>query len=364
MPGTSALRRLLFGHPLPSSRSEHERLGWFLGIPVFAADAISSVAYATQEILLALILAGSAALHLGLPISFAIAALVVIVATSYMQVIKAYPRGGGAYMVAGENLGWSAGLVAAASLLIDYVLTVAVSVTAAIANLTSAIPILRPHHIWLSLLAVALLTWMNLRGVRESAKAVLVPVFTFVACCGAMILIGVWRVQSGAYTVPPSPVEPPVLGALTTLLVLRAFASGCAALTGIEAVADGVTAFQEPRARNARITLGILIGILAAFLLGITYLAHAFRIVPHDPAVDGETVLSAVGRTVYGGGPVYYVLQLSTLTILLLAANTAFAGFPQVASLLARDGYLPRQLANVGDRLQCWSSPSAARRTT
>ncbi|MBM3475838.1 MAG: APC family permease [Armatimonadetes bacterium] len=351
MLGASGFRRLLFGHPLPTTRAERERLGWFLGIPVFAADAISSVAYATQEILLALVIAGSAALHMGLPVSVAIAALVVVVATSYMQVIRAYPEGGGAYTVAGQNLGRTAALVAAASLLIDYVLTVAVSVTAGIANLTSAIPLLRAHHVWLSLLAVALLTWLNLRGVRESAKAVLAPVFVFVGCGAGMILLGVWRVQSGTYAAPPHPTEPPVLGALTTLLILRAFASGCAALTGIEAVADGVTAFQEPRPRNARITLGILTGILAAFLLGITYLAHALGIVPHDPAEGGETVLSAVGRTVYGGGPFYYILQFSTFTILLLAANTSFAGFPQVASLLARDGYLPRQLANVGDRL-------------
>lgn len=318
---------------------------------MFAADAISSVAYATQEILLALVLAGAGVLHLGLPISVAIAALVTIVATSYMQVIKAYPDGGGAYTVAGQNLGRLAGLTAAAALLIDYVLTVAVSVTAGIENLASALPGLHNYSVWLSVGAVVLLTWLNLRGVRESAKAVAVPIFIFVACCAGMIVVGLWRVATGNWVAPTHAEAPPVRQALTSLLVLRAFASGCAALTGIEAVSNGVQAFREPRTRNARITLGILAGILVSFLLGITYLANRFGVIPDEPGSGGETVLSEVGRIVYKGGPLYYVLQLSTLIILLLAANTSFAGFPRVASLLARDGYLPRQLANVGDRL-------------
>ena len=349
MPG-GGLKRLIFGHPLPTSRAEHERLGWLLGVPVFAADAISSVAYATQEILLALVLAGAGVLHLGLPIALAIALLVTVVTTSYMQVIKAYPGGGGAYTVAGQNLGRTAGLIAAAALLIDYILTVAVSVTAGIENFTSAVVLLRPYQLWLSLAGILIMTWLNLRGVRESAKVVAAPVFLFVGCCVVMIVVGIWRGVTGHYT-PPAPQEAPMQHHLTTLLILRAFASGCAALTGIEAVSNGVQAFREPRTRNARLTLGILGGILVAFLLGITYLSHVFRIIPDEPGTGGETVLSEIGRIVFRSGPLYYALQFSTLVILLLAANTSFAGFPRIASLLARDGYLPRQLANLGDRL-------------
>jgi amino acid transporter len=352
MLGSGGLRRLVFGHPLPSDRVKHERLSWFLGLPVFAADAISSVAYATQEILIALVLAGTGALGHGLPVSVAIALLVMVVATSYQQVIKAYPEGGGAYTVASQNLGRLAGLIAAGALLIDYLLTVAVSVTAGIENFTSAVVVLEPHRLLLSILGIALLTWLNLRGVRESANVVAVPVFIFIASCGGLILLGVWRIATGHYQPIPAPaVPPPIQHPLNTFLILRAFASGCAALTGIEAVSNGVQAFRDPSPRNARITLAILATILGAFLLGITFISHAYHVVPDEPGPHAETVLSMIGREVYGGGFLYYVLQLSTLVLLLLAANTSFQDFPRVASLLARDGYLPRQLSNLGDRL-------------
>ncbi len=345
--GVRCLRRLVFGHPLPSSRAEHERLGVFLGLPVFASDAISSVAYATEEILLALVLAGTAALTFSLPIAAVIVVVMMLVLVSYQQVIKAHPEGGGAYTVALTHLGRMAGLIAGAALLIDYVLTVAVSVSAGIENLTSAWPALHGHKVALCTAAILLLTWLNLRGVRESAKAVAFPVFTFIAIVVGLILLGAWRVATKTHEPPPMP-SVPVTHPLNVFLILHAFASGCVALTGIEAVSNGVQAFRAPSTRNARITLGLLGAILATFFIGLTFLAHAYNVVPE---LGHETVLSMLGRKVYGQGPLYYVLQLSTLIVLLLAANTSFAGFPRLASLLARDGYLPRQLANLGDRL-------------
>jgi amino acid transporter len=345
--GVRSLRRVVFGHPLPSNRAEHERLGVFLGLPVFASDAISSVAYATEEILLALVLAGTAALTFSLPIATVIVVVIVLVTFSYQQIIKAHPEGGGAYTVALTSLGRMPGLIAGAALLVDYVLTVAVSVSAGVENLTSAWPALHGHKVALCLGAILVLTWLNLRGVRESAKAVAVPVFTFIAAVLGLILLGAWRVVTKTH----APLPPPEVAAehpVNALLLLHAFASGCVALTGIEAVSNGVQAFRSPATRNARITLAFLAAILATFFIGLTFLAHAYDVVPQ---VGQETVLSILGRSVYGRGALYYVLQVSTLIILLLAANTSFAGFPRLASLLARDGYLPRQLANLGDRL-------------
>ena len=347
MVGGFSLRRLIFGDPLPTSRIKHERLGVLLGVPVFASDAISSCAYATDEILIGLSVAGVAALTLSVPVAMAIVVVLVLVTLSYQQIIRAYPEGGGAYTVAKENIGRRAGLVAGAALLIDYILTVAVSMTSGVENLASAVPALVPYRMWLSVLGIVLLTWLNLRGVRESARVVAVPVYVFIATAGTMILLGLGRVISGDYQPYPLPDLQPThhLGAW---VVLHSFASGCVALTGIEAVSNGVQAFREPHVRNARIVMAILACLLACFFFGMSTLSRAFHVMP---APGTQTVMSLLGRKVFGETWAYYLLQFSTLTILILAANTSFQGFPRVARLIAQDGFLPRQLANLGDRL-------------
>ena len=347
MSSSGGLRRIILGEPLPSGREGEERLGVLLGLPVFASDAISSVAYASEEILLALVLAGPLALGLSLPITAVIVVVMLLVIVSYQQIIKEHPEGGGAYTVALTHLGRTGGLIAGGALLIDYVLTVAVSVSAGIHNLVSAWPALQTHQVGLCVAAIVVLVWLNLRGVRESAKAVAGPVLLFIATVVGMIILGGVRVAMGRYQPLPMP-EMTVSHEMNVWLVLHAFASGCVALTGIEAVSNGVQAFRAPAARNARITLMLLGVILATFFIGITPLAHAYRVVPE---LGKETVLSLLGRSVYGPNLFYYTLQLSTLVILLLAANTSFAGFPRLASLLARDGFMPRQLSNLGDRL-------------
>ncbi|MGQ9730113.1 MAG: APC family permease [Candidatus Zipacnadales bacterium] len=342
-----SLRQWIFGRPLPSSRAAHERLNVLLGLPVFASDAISSVAYATEEILLGLVLAGTSALSLSVPIAVVIVFVMLLVVISYQQIIKAHPEGGGAYTVALTRLGRTGGLFAGSALLIDYVLTVAVSISSGIENVASAWPRLHEHKVLICVLAIGTLTWLNLRGVRESAKAVAGPVFAFIIAVLGLILFGTWRFLTG--TAEPLLVrEVHATHPLSLFLILHAFASGCVALTGIEAISNGVQAFRDPAPRNARITLGILAGILATFFIGLTFLARVYNVVPE---LGKETVLSMLGHAIFGHNLAYLVLQVSTLVILLLAANTAFAGFPRLASLLARDGFLPRQLSNLGDRL-------------
>ena len=347
-----ALKRLLVGTPIPTTLAKHERLSRVTGLAVFASDALSSCAYATEEILLVLVVAGAAALPVSVPIALAIGALIFIVASSYRQAILAYPQGGGAYVVTRENLGRYPSLVAGAALLIDYVLTVAVSVAAGIAAITSAVPALYPFRVGLCVLGVALITLANLRGVRESGRLFAAPTYLFVAAYAGLIGWGLvsWLVHGSGLTPVPAP---PAQGAaetaqtLTLFLVLRAFASGCAALTGIEAVSDGVPAFRPPEAHNARTVMVALAAILIALFLGITVLAHAFGLVP----VEGETVNSQLARRVFGTSPLYYLVQGITTLILVLAANTSFADFPRLAWFMARDRFLPRQLANRGDRL-------------
>jgi amino acid transporter len=341
------VKRILLGTPIPTTHARQERLGPLTGLAVFASDALSSVAYATEEILLILVLAGSAALSLALPIAVAIGILIGIVVSSYRQTILAYPQGGGAYVVTRENLGRYPSLVAGAALLIDYVLTVAVSVAAGIAAITSAIRPFYPYRVTLCMVGVALITIGNLRGVREAGRLFALPTYLFL---GAYLTLLAWGgiqwlrgVAGGAGAAAPAPGGE----ALTAFLVLRAFASGCAALTGIEAVSDGVPAFRPPEAANARRVLLALGGILIALFLGISALAHAFGVVP----VEGETVNSQLARHVFGGSPLYYLVQGVTMLILILAANTSFADFPRLASFLARDRFIPRQLANRGDRL-------------
>jgi amino acid transporter len=342
------MKRILLGTPIPTAHAAHERLGPLTGLAVFASDALSSVAYATEEILLILVLGGSAALEYSLPIAVAIGALIAIVTSSYRQTILAYPQGGGAYVVTRENLGRYPSLVAGAALLVDYVLTVAVSIAAGIAAITSAIPELYPYRVTLCVVGVGAIAVGNLRGIRESGRLFAMPTYLFL---GAYFLLIGWggiqwlRGAASAFAAPP-----PVSGgheALTVFLVLRAFSSGCAALTGIEAVSDGVPAFRPPEAPNARRVLLALGGILVVLFLGISALAHAFGVVP----VTGETVNSQLARRVFGESPLYFAVQGVTMLILILAANTSFADFPRLASFLARDRFIPRQFANRGDRL-------------
>lgn len=342
------LRRTLVGGPLPTERMMHERLGKIQALAVLSSDALSSVAYATEEILLVLILAGSGALDLSLPISLAIAALLVIVATSYYQTVHAYPTGGGAYTVAKENLGTLPALVAGGALLTDYVLTVAVSVSAGVAAITSALPFLFPLRVEIALVAVAIVTIVNLRGLRESGRIFAVPTYFFVGTMLLLIGTGLFRVLTGAPLATPSPADSiAVTRSVGIILILRAFASGCTALTGVEAISNGVTVFKHPESDNAGKTLLWMVAILVTMFLGITGLAHQIGVVPHE----GETVVSQIARAIFGSGPLYYAVQAGTALILLLAANTSYSDFPRLATLVARDRYLPRQLANIGDRL-------------
>jgi amino acid transporter len=341
------VKRILLGTPIATAHAAHERLGPLTGLAIFASDALSSVAYATEEILLILTLAGATALGLAFPIAVAIGILIAIVVSSYRQTILAYPKGGGSYIVTRENLGRYPSLIAGAALLVDYVLTVAVSVAAGIAAITSAIRPLYPYRVMLCVIGVAVIAVGNLRGVRESGRLFALPTYLFLGAYFVLISWGGLQWLRGAATaaVPPVPTGGGV--ALTAFLVLRAFSSGCAAMTGIEAVSDGVPAFRVPEARTARRVLLALGGILIVLFLGISALAHAFGVVP----MEGETVNSQLARLVFGESPLYYFIQGVTMLILILAANTSFADFPRLASFLARDRFIPRQFANRGDRL-------------
>lgn len=345
------LKRVLFGRPLASHRLEHERLNKKTALAVLSSDAISSVAYATEQTLLVLVVLGAAALNYIVPISAVIVGLLVLVALSYRQTIFAYPSGGGSYTVARDNLGTMPGLVAAAALLTDYILTVSVSISSGIAAITSAYPAIAHHAVAMCIAAVLVLMAVNLRGVRESGIAFSVPTYVFIAMMLLLIGVGLERFYQGAATV--SSASPPVkpmtfpVGFAFTFLILRAFAEGCVAMTGTEAISNGVSAFKGPSPRNAAITLGWMAGILAVFFLGTSVLARHYGIIPSPT----ETVLSQLGRQIFGRGILYYALQYATFAILVLAANTAFADFPRLASILSRDSYMPRQFAARGDRL-------------
>jgi len=341
------LKQLLVGRPLETGEIQEQKLSKKAALAVMASDNLSSNAYATEEMLLALVTAGAVSLTLSIPAAFMIVGLLWIVITSYGQTIKAYPTGGGAYTVAKENLGINPALVAGAALLIDYVLTVAVSVSAGIAAITSAVPSLYDQRVGLSVLAIAVVMLANLRGVRESAAVFAGPVYLFIGCAYLLAIGSLVRYYFGAEVprveaVPAQTVEP-----LAGLLLLRAFAGGCTALTGIEAVANGVQAFKEPVTHNATIILYTLGVILATLFLAITLAAHLFGLVP----LETETILSQLGRLTFGTGPVYYLIQITTMAILILAANTSFTGFPRLSSIIAKDRFLPRQFAHLGDRL-------------
>lgn len=353
----SRLRRMLFGAPIRTDRAHHERLSKLLALPVFSSDALSSVAYGTQEIILALLAAriGMAAFHWTMPIAWAIVGLLVIVTVSYQQTIHAYPGGGGAYIVARDNLGVGAALTAGAALLLDYILTVSVSVAAGIDAIISAaahnprlFAELDHWRVPLCLFAVLFITVANLRGVKESGALFALPTYSFVVLTVAMVVWGFVKLWTGQpLTVPAGePLGP--AHEVGLFLVLKAFASGCSALTGVEAISNGVTAFKAPEAKNAGITMIWMSSILAVMFLGITFFATHLHV---QYATGSETVISQVARAILGTGPAYYLLQIATCGVLVLAANTSFADFPRLCALQAADGFLPRQLRNIGDRL-------------
>jgi amino acid transporter len=341
------MKHLLIGSPLATAAVNSERLNKIRALAIFSSDALSSVAYATEESMKVLILAGLGALSLSLPISISVALLLAIVATSYRQTILAYPNGGGSYIVASDNLGRIPGLVAAASLMIDYVLTVAVSVAAGVDAITSAFPPLLPFHVGIAILATVLLTLGNLRGRRESGTIFAIPTYVFIVSLYGLIAYGVAHLLLGdiSYTADvPAPAPSRSLG---LLLILAAFAQGCSAMTGTEAISNGVPAFEEPAPQNARATLTWMAVVLGTLFLGVSILATHLNVIPNNQ----ETVISQIARAVVGKGPYYYLIQFSTAAILFLAANTSFQGFPLLSSIVARDGYMPHQFSFRGDRL-------------
>lgn len=339
------VKRQLIGQSLPTSAQVSERVTNAAGLAILSSDALSSVAYATEETLRVLMLAGTSVLELSIPIAIAITSLLAIVTLSYRQTIRAYPSGGGAYIVAHENLGLYPGLIAAAALMIDYVLTVTVSVAAGIAALTSAIPSLQAYTVELGIVSILLLMVANLRGLREAGRLFMLPTYTFVLSIFLLMVVGFVHPALGV--TPVAYPALPVQESFSLFLLFRAFASGCTAMTGVEAISNGVMVFKPPEWKNARLTMLYMSGILGAMFLGITYLAHQYRILP----ASDQTVLSSLGRQVFGNSPLYYFLQAATLLILLLAANTSYSDFPRLSSLLAKDSFLPRQLMLLGDRL-------------
>ncbi|MBK8989662.1 MAG: APC family permease [Chloroflexi bacterium] len=348
------LKRTLIGKPFPTSQEVHERLDKVRGLAVFASDPISSNAYATEAIMSVLILLGSSALALTLPIAMGVALLVLMVVFSYIQTILHYPDGGGAYTVAKDNLGKYPSLLAGATLLIDYILTVSVSVSAGVRALTSAVPEAFEYRVLIALVAIAIITWVNLRGVRESGSIFALPTYAFVG--GVLLTVGIGLARyAGLFGLQPLPSFEESVPATASLagfayiwLLLRAFAGGCTALTGIEAISNGVKAFKPPEAKNAAKTM-VAMGIIAMSLfVGITFLATRMHLVPTE---HGESILSQMTRQVVGTGIIYYWVQIFTALILFLAANTGYQDFPRLSSFLANDGFLPRWMQNRGDRL-------------
>jgi amino acid transporter len=348
------LRRVVIGRRIATEKEAQERLGPVKGLAIFASDNISSSAYATEEIMRVVVVAGAGALAATtLPLTFAIVAVLLIVVTSYQQTIRAYPSGGGSYVVASDNLGRFPGLMAAGALLTDYVLTVAVSVAAGVAALTSIFPALYEPRVWVGVAFIVLLWVGNLRGLQESANIFAVPTYIYLVAIFGLLAYGGWLVVTGGlppYSAPPDALGAAPLEGLGLLLVLRAFAAGSVALTGTEAVSNGVQAFRPPEARNAGLVLILMGGLFATIFIGISFLASQLGVIPDRS--EQETVISQIARTLFGAGtPFHYLIQLSTAFLLVLAANTAFAGFPRLASILGKDRFLPRQFQYRGDRL-------------
>jgi amino acid transporter len=346
-------RRLVVGRPMQTEQLEETLLPKTLALPIFASDPLSSVAYATESALVVLVAAaGVSAAHLVFPLSIAIAALLAIVIVSYMQTVLAYETSGGAYVVARENLGTLPSLVGAAALLTDYVLTVAVSISAGIFAITSFVPSIGSHKVGLSLACLVLIVLANLRGVRESGFVFALPTYLFVFAVGALVIGGLYDYATGdlRHAVTPNPL-PVGTGAVTLFVLLRAFSSGSTALTGVEAIANGVNAFKRPHGRNAAMTLGALGAIATTLFVGVSFLAVHTHAMPSA----SDSVVSQIARAVFTPGSpgafMYYAVQILTLVVLIFAANTSFQGFPRLSALLARDGFAPRQFTNLGDRL-------------
>jgi amino acid transporter len=348
------LKSAMFGRPLMSEEEIGERLPKKKALAIFSSDAISSSAYATEEILRVLIVAGASALVFSIEVSVAIAVLLAVVSISYRQVCRAYPSGGGAYTVARKNLAPVFGLIAAAALLIDYVMTVAVSTASAIQQIQSIIPEAYDFRIEIAFVSIALITVGNLRGLRESGNIFAVPTYLFAGLALLIVAIGAFRIVQGTTTpLPPQP-QAEALGtqALTIFLLLKAFAGGSVALTGVEAIANGVPAFKPPEAKNAGNTMTAMAVLLGILFVGVTIVAHAYEIVPSIDGSGGPTVIALVATAAFGASsPLFILFQTATALILFLAANTSFNAFPRLAAILAEDGYMPRQFSFRGDRL-------------
>jgi len=348
-PARQSLKRLLIGEPLATYDLPHQAVSKIVGLAVFASDALSSTAYATEEILVVLAFAGANYFNVSIPIALAICVLLVIVTLSYRQTIHAYPSGGGAYIVARDNLGELPAQIAGAALLTDYILTVAVSISSGVAQITSGVPFLRDFRVEVALLVIIAITLVNLRGVKESGRIFAVPAYFFLALAFLMLGVGAYQYATGQLTpvTGVTMIQHGLLEPFGWFLILRAFSSGCTALTGIEAISNGITAFQEPKSKNAAITLTWMSGILIMLFLGFTLLANQVHALP---SLD-ETVISQLARAIYGNSVLYYLTLMGTALILLMAANTSYADFPRLAALHAGDGFLPRQLTIRGSRL-------------
>lgn len=343
----SGLKKVILGEPLTNQMAIHERISKIKALAVLSSDALSSVAYATEEILIPLALIGSMAINWCIPVSISIVILLGIISLSYCQTIDHYPNGGGAYIVAKENLGTLPGLVAAASLLIDYILTVAVSIAAGVQNISAAIPVTEPYKVLIGSTTIFLITLLNLRGVRESASIFALPTYIFIGSFLILIATGFYKMITGQFNQILPPTSFSHYSVIPIFLLLRVFSSGCSALTGIEAISNGIPIFQNPAKKNAKTTLIWMSIILGTLFLSITFLTYSFGVIPKK----GETTVSLLGQIIFQKNFFYYLLQGSTACVLILAANTSYADFPRLASLLAKDRYLPRQLASIGDRL-------------
>ncbi len=350
----ASVRGLFFGRPLASEDELGERLSKTKALAIFSSDAISSSAYATEEILRVLILGGAAALAVGVEISIAISVLLVAVAISYRQICIAYPSGGGSYTVSRRNIGRTVSLIAASALMIDYVMTVAVSTSSAVEQVVSAFPALHDERVLIGVAAIGLIAIANLRGLREAGNIFAAPTYLFIVSALLMIGVGAFRIvvlgEGATYAPTIADQATGLIEPITLLLVFRAFAAGAVALTGTEAIATGVPAFKPPESRNAATTLAVMAALLATLFIGITFLAVNFAILPIE-VPEKQTVIAQVARTVYGDGALFYLFQAFTALLLFLAANTSFNAFPRLLAILAGDGHMPRQFALRGDRL-------------
>ncbi|TXW49763.1 APC family permease [Enterococcus faecalis] len=341
------LKRLFIGKPLKSAENDEHKLSRFAALALLSSDALSSIAYGTEQIVVVLVTLSAAAIWYSLPIAAFVIILLISLTLSYRQIIHAYPHGGGAYVVSSENLGRNAGLLAGGSLLVDYMLTVAVSVSAGAEAIISAIPALYGHQVAISIGIVILITLMNLRGLRESASFLMLPVYSFIAIITLLIVVGLFKIVTGAQPLNATALPGAVVPGISIALVLRAFSSGSSSLTGVEAISNAAPFFKKPRAKNAAGTLALMATILGFFFVGITFINYWYGIVPKEEV----TVLSQIGKAVFGQNILYYLLQFATALILAVAANTGFSAFPVLAYNLAKDKFMPHMYMDRGDRL-------------